>query len=319
MSVLSPTAFLVLVLPVVASAIAQPLLPDAGACASRIELAADSGGEAREVCISLELPTTFRFDSPLAPGALELRGRKPFEDVAPGTRSFTLHPPADIQSGERFKVVVGFADGAAPATATFILVGHPALGMRQVEVFRDKRTVEDMQRENQQEREKSRQLAQELERRRAESGPGGIAGLIASGLMVVEERAQGVVARSLSRDVTSGPSNALDIGTVISLRSALPFIEGQEPGVRVAVAMWLKNPGAEPWTARDAVLVGRGREARPVRVLWQPSPIEPGTETPALVVVETELTAREARDTFTLKLWDETGARLVTLGQVTFP
>jgi uncharacterized protein (TIGR02268 family) len=316
-SVLSPSALLAL--PLVASVIAQPLLPEAGACASRIELTADSGGEALEVCISLELPTTFRFDSALAPGTLELRGRKPFEDVASGTRSFTLHPPADIQSGERFKVVVGFADGAAPATATFILVGHPALGMRQVEVFRDKRTVEDMRRENQREREKSQQLAQELERRRAESGPGGLAGLIASGLMAVEEGAQGVVARPLSRVVTKGAGNALVLGTVISLRSTLPTIDGRESGARVAVAMELKNPGAEPWTARGAVLVGRGREVRPVRVLWQPSPIEPGAGAPVFVVVETELTAREAQDTFTLKLWDETGARLVTLGQVTFP
>jgi hypothetical protein len=37
------------------------------------------------------------------------------------------------------------------------------------------------------------------------------------------------------------------------------------------------------------------------------------------VLVETELTEREARQPFTLKLWDESGGRLVTLEGVTFP
>jgi len=36
-------------------------------------------------------------------------------------------------------------------------------------------------------------------------------------------------------------------------------------------------------------------------------------------MVETELLAQEARGTFTLKLWDANGGRLVTLGGVTFP
>jgi hypothetical protein len=54
-------------------------------------------------------------------------------------------------------------------------------------------------------------------------------------------------------------------------------------------------------------------------VVWQSSPLLPGEEEPGVVVVELELTAREARDTFTLKLWDESGKRLVTLGNVIFP
>ncbi|MFY0563890.1 DUF2381 family protein [Archangium lansingense] len=319
MSVSSPAALLALLLPMAASVTAQPLLPDVDACASRIELSAGSGGGAREVCISLELPTTFRFDSPLVSGAVELQDRGRFEDLTPGTRSFTVLPPADIQAGERFRVVVRFADGAAPERATFILVGHPAFGARQVEVFRDKRTVEGLQRENLEERARSWRLGQELERRRAENGPGGIAGLIASGLMTVSKEAPGVVARSLEKEVTQAPGDALLAETVISFRSITTSGEGESQGVRVAVAMRLTNPGVRPWTAREAVLVGKGQEVKPVRVLWQSAPILPGAGESELVVVETELTAREARDTFTLKLWDETGTRLVTLGQVTFP
>ncbi len=90
-----------------------------------------------------------------------------------------------------------------------------------------------------------------------------------------------------------------------------------EDVMRVAVAMTMDNPGTAPWTARDAaLLVGKGQDVKEAKV-WQPAPIPPGGSD--LVMVETELLAHEARGTFTLKLWDENGGRLVTLGGVTFP
>jgi uncharacterized protein (TIGR02268 family) len=309
----SSAALLALVLLVGASAIAQPRLPDCEASPSRLELPAEPTGKVREVCISPELPITFLFDSPLVPGSLELQERERFEDVAPGMRSFTLHPPADLQTGERFKVVVRFADGAAPTSATFMLVGHPALGTRQVNVFRLKRTVEDYQQETQQEREKSRRLGQELERMRLEKGPGGLTGLVASGLMAVEN--QGVKAEDITKDIIKAPGNALRIDKAISYRSTTRA----ENMVRLAVAVMLVNQGTQPWTLKDAALVGKGQEPKPVKVSWQPSPLSPDPQEPGLVVVEWELTAREAQGPFTLKLWDESGSRLVTLGNVTFP
>ena len=56
-----------------------------------------------------------------------------------------------------------------------------------------------------------------------------------------------------------------------------------------------------------------------MKVSWQSSPIPPDDEQSGVVVVDFELTAREARGPFTLKLWDESGKRLVTLGNVLFP
>jgi uncharacterized protein (TIGR02268 family) len=315
-SVLSPAAFLALVLLTRASASAQPRLPDCEASPSRIELSAEPGGKAQEVCISPELPITFRFDSLLVPGSVELQERERFEDMSTGMRSFNLLPPADLQPGERFKVVVRFADGAAPTSATFILVVHPAFGTRQVDVFRHKRTVEDYQRETQEERKKSQQLGQELERLRMEKGPGGLAGMIASGLMAVDD--QGVKAEDITQGVIEAPRNALRIGKIVSYRATPKPEMGDEAVVRVAVAMVLHNPGTQPWALEDAALVGKG-EARPMMVSWQSSPISPGDEQPGVVVVDFELTAREARGPFTLKLWDESGKRLVTLGNVTFP
>ncbi|HEX5746108.1 MAG TPA: DUF2381 family protein [Archangium sp.] len=302
----SPAALLALVLLTGASATAQPPLPDCEASPSRVELPAEPTGEVQVVCISPELPITFRFDSPLVPGSLELQARERFEDVAPGMRSFTLHPPADLQTGERFKVAVRFADGAAPTSATFMLVAHPALGTRQVNVFRLKRTVEDYQRENQEERKKSQQLGQELERMRLEKGPGGLTGLIASGLMAVED--QSVKAEEITKGITLPASNALGILKAISYRSTTRA----KNVVRVAVAVELVNLGTQPWTLKDAALVGKGQEPKPMKVSWQPSPIQPDPKELGVVVVEWELTAREARGSFTLKMWDEVSARRTT-------
>jgi uncharacterized protein (TIGR02268 family) len=310
----SPATLLALVLLAGASPTAQPPLPDCEASPCRVELPAEPTGKVEEVlCISPELPITFRFDSPLVPGSLELQERERFEDVAPGTRSFTLHPPADLQAGERFKVVVRFADGAAPTSASFILVGHSALGTRQVNVFRHKRTVEDYQKETQEERKKSQQLGQELERLRMEKGPGGLAGLIASGLMTVDDT--GVKAERITRRVPQPASDAPDIRHVYSYR----VTTRQADVVRVAVAVKLETLGRQPWALQGAALVGKGQEPKPMKVSWQPSPILPGPEEAEVVVVEWELTAQEAQGPFTLKLWDQSGKRLITLGNVTFP
>ncbi|HSP80685.1 MAG TPA: DUF2381 family protein, partial [Myxococcaceae bacterium] len=197
MSVPFPASLLALVLLTGSPTAAQPHLPDCAAFPSSIELPAEPTGHVHEVCISQGQPTTFHFDSTLAPGMVELQSRERFVDVSTGTRSFTVLPPADLQAGERLRATVGFADGAAPTGATFILVGHPALGMRQVDVFRHKRTVEDYQRETQEERKRSQQSARELALLRRENGPGGLTGLFAAGVMALND--QGVKAKELTR------------------------------------------------------------------------------------------------------------------------
>ncbi|HZI03234.1 MAG TPA: DUF2381 family protein [Archangium sp.] len=315
MFVLSPAPFLALVLLAEPQSTAQPSLPKCEKSLVRIELPAEPTSDLPEVCISPELPTTFHFDSPLMSGSMELQGRERFEDVAPGTRSFTLFAPADLQTGERLKVVVRFSDGAAPTRATFMLVGHPAFGSRDVDVFRYKRTVEDYQRETREEREKSQRLSQELERVRLVTGPGGITELISTGMM---DRG-GIVVRELQRNAIVPPSNALDLHDAYSYRMTATHKEGEEHMVRVAVELKLLNPGPKPWTVRDAALVRKGQGAMPMKLVWQASPIQPGAVELALVVVELEMTARDARGTFTLKMWDESGSRLVTFGNVTFP
>ncbi|HYO67414.1 MAG TPA: DUF2381 family protein [Archangium sp.] len=313
-----PAVLLLLALLADASATAQPPLPSCEASPHRIELLAAPTDKAPEVCISPDLPTTFRFDSPLPPGAVELQERERFEDVSTGTRSITVIPPKDLRSGERLKLVVRFTDGAAPTSATFELVGHPARAARQVEVFRNRRTVEDYQQEVKEKEARIRQIQSELGRAQAEGTGLGIMGLIASGLLKVDvTNLQGVLAKNLKSTITDPPANALRTQTVISYRSTTTRVEKDEDVMRVAVAMVMENPGTALWTAKDAaLLVGKGQDVKQVKV-WQLAPIPPGGS--GLVVVETELLAQEARGTFTLKLWDENGGRLVTLGGVTFP
>jgi|GEM_PF-3450571 len=115
--------------------------------------------------------------------------------------------------------------------------------------------------------------------------------------------------------VIKAPSNALDSHKTISYR----FSTRAADVVRVAVAVELTNPGTLPWTVKGAVLVGKNQEVKPLRLIWQPLPIPPNPEELGVIVVELEMTAREARGPFTLKLWDESEKRVVTLGNVTFP
>lgn len=314
----SSFAFLLALVLLGVSASAEPRLPECAEFPLQLELAAESAPAPHEVCISPEQPLLFFFDTPLMAGEPELRDRERFADVQIGTHGFTLLPGADLRPGERFEVKARFADGAAPASVTFTLVVHPVLGARRLDVRRHSRTLEDYQRENQVERQKSQRLGDELERTRAESGPGGITGLFASGLIQDDEETQGVVVKSLTMEAIRLPSNALALKHVLSCRTTTTRKERTQDVVRVAMVMRVKNPSAQPWMIQGAVLLNKGKEPRRAKV-WQSAPLEPDSGGTGLVVVELELTAQEARGPFTLKAWDESGRRLVTLGNVTFP
>jgi len=308
----SPGALLALALLAGATLTVQPALPP---CPSRLELAAEPQAALPPVCISPGLPTAFRFDAPLPPGTtVVVEERQRFGDVSTGDNSFTVLPLEDVQPGGRFKATVRFADGAAPASVSFELVVHPAWAPRKVEVFRHRRAVEDYQKETQEEREKAQRLGQELEQFQREQGPGGLAGLFAAEVLL--PNATGVLAKDLSEGFTLPALNALPMYGVHSYRAATPRMEGEQRVMRVAVTMRTRNMGTQPWRVHEAALVGKGQEARKVKV-WPLAPILPDQE--VLLVLETELLEEEARGTFVLKLWDASGSRLVTVGNVTFP
>ncbi|HYO65308.1 MAG TPA: DUF2381 family protein [Archangium sp.] len=308
-----PGGLLALALRATSPQAAEPSPPDVCETASpQLVLTAESPATPPVVCISLDVPLTLRFDTPLRPGSVRMEERERFADVSVGQRSFTLTPPDNLEAGERFQVEACFADDAAPACATFVLLAHPALGMQQVKVFRQPRSVASFQEGEKEARAETRQCQEEVSQLRAERGtPEGLRGVLASGLLV-----KGSIGfKDLSESVTKAKGNALGVGDVYSYRA-----EG-----RVAVEVWLVNPGTLPWMAAGAVLRGpRGEVLKPLP-LWQPEPVPPreavadGPTPGRRVVVEVPATETEARGTYTLTLWDAEQKRTVTLGHITFP
>jgi uncharacterized protein (TIGR02268 family) len=308
MSPLSPVVALVLAVLMTVPARAQPTAEDWQAVGvRRIELRAEASGEAHTVRIRPRLTTTLLFDTPLRRGGVELEGSERFKLVAldEAAQVLTLIPPFPSLPGERLKLTVRFADGAAPASATFWLEVHPAWAEQQVEVYRHPRPVESYQQEAREQREHAQRCEAELARARAErQGPGGFAGLIDAGWVVAD---RGLGALHVTKTTTQRPGEALTVRQAHSYRA-----QGQ-----VAVALELSNADSQPWTAKGAELVGpRGERLRVLRV-WQPGPVHPGDI--ERVIVEAEGREADTRGPFVLRLHEAGGARTVTLRGVSFP
>jgi uncharacterized protein (TIGR02268 family) len=304
----SPTAFLVLVLLAGAANAAESLgLPDCDAAQERIDLPSVPNGKVYEMCISPGLGTMIVFfGAELLLAGVSLEGSERFTVMEVGKSSLSLLPSENVVPGERLKLTVRFVDGESPASASFVLVVHPARAARQVEVFRQKRTLASYQ---QSEREKEAQVQQcreENARLLANcEKPQGLRGLIASGLVDDD----GIATRDLRYRVTRHPANPFAVVKVVSYRSKK----------LVAVVLVLKVPrGAAPWEAVGAELVGPGGRTLRVSPPWHAEPI--GFESKdSRVVIEAEATEAETRGSFTLKLWDADGTRSIVLTGVTFP
>jgi len=305
----SPGALLVLALLAGAAEAAEP--PPVPLCAStsRIDVAADSTGQASEVCVSPDETTTFAFDSRLAAGAVEVQPEGRLADSVQGKENLTLHiiPKGDFLPGERVKVTVRFADGAAPASATFWLVGHAARGARRVEVFRQPRPADVLKKEKDEAQAEARQCQEDKARLLAErKEPGGLMG--AAWL----ERKGEVGSKNIVSDVKPYPADALRTEAARSYSQR----KGETHPGSMVVRLQLANPGAEPWTAVGAVLKdSAGAEVE--LSAWQESAIAPGAL--GFVVVGAEREPGQLACPCTLKLWEAEGPRTVTLGNVTFP
>ncbi|WP_375771946.1 DUF2381 family protein [Archangium gephyra] len=305
----SPGALLALALLAGVAQAAEP--PPVPRCTAtpRIDVAADSTGQASEVCVSPDEPTAFVFDSRLAPGAVEFQPEGRLADWAQGQEGLTLHviPRGDYLPGERVRVTVRFADGAAPASAAFWLVGHAARAARRVEVFRQPRPADVLEKEKDEAQADARQCQEDKARLLAErKEPGGLMGT------AWLRRKGGVVSKDLSQALKQHPQNAL------RARDAMSYSQRQDETQlgSMAVGLELENPGAEPWTAAGAVL----KDATGAEVelsVWQESAIAPGA--PGFVVMGAEREPGQLACPCTLKLWEAQGPRTVTLGNVTFP
>ena len=300
-----PVGPLALLLLAQAPAPSEPPLQDECAAASpRVELAAEPGVKVPVVCLSPGLSLSLAFDSPLQPSSVRLGEPEWFEDTATGKQTLMLRPREKLEAGKRSRVEVCFADEAAPACATFILVTHPGLGVQEVKVLRQKRSVESYQRAEREARAEAERCREEVLQLRAErEAPEGLRGALASGLVGTK----GITPTELTKSVTQKEGSALTLSEVRTWRA-----EG-----RGAVDVTLRNPGTQPWVAEGAVLRGAKGEVLKPLPLWLPAPIAPGQK--GRVVVEVLATDEQARGTYTLTLWDAGRQRTVVLGEVTFP
>ena len=301
----TPFALALSLLAAVPAAAEPPPLPGCQAIHERIDLLAEPGEMVHMVCISPGIITTWLFDAPLPPGAVRLEVEEREVVLIQAGRLVTLLPPAKLMPGQRLKMMVGFDDGAAPASVTFLLVVHPARAHRQVEVFRRKRTVESYQHALKEKDTEVQQCHEENTQLRVAQGcSDGLRGLRSAKLMGDE----GVVASLLNTSLTERPLTVVQVLRAVGYRSSAR--------VAVEVALDLSAPaGGKAWNAEGAALVGPGGRELPVLGLWQ----ELTSAQAHVVMVEAQAEPGEAQGPFTLKLWEKGGARPVTLQGVIFP
>lgn len=305
----SPIALLVMLMLISGAATAQPHPLASGLGVRRVEVPAEPSEVAAtpEVQISPRVSTTFEFDSALDSTKVVLEGEKRFSLVDLGRSTLRLVPSEQVLPGERLRLTVRFQDGSIPLGAAFILVAHPARAERLVEVWRQPRTAESFQQEAKEARAEIQKCHEENARLLAEQqGPGGIAGLLANGVILEE----GVAAKYLfvNEELRQHPGNALRAQRAWSYRAP----------ARVAVAVELENKdAANPWTTEGASLVSRTGVSLKILAVWQQAPIM--SDKPGLVVVEAEAAPDAVLGPFALKLWGPGGLRTITLSGVTFP
>lgn len=268
----------------------------------RIELPVDVTGAMPTVRVSPGLTTTLLFDVPIAADGVRLEGCERCR-VTPAKDAVILVPSEELRPGQRLRLTVPFADGAAPVSVDIPLVVHP-VAERQVEVFRQGRTVESLMTELKEKGAAEQRCQQDLAQLRAEhNGPGGLLGALTSALMAEK----GIPARSITDEVLLRPGTAFDLSSATTYRAK----------VRVAVDLWLLNPASgSPWTAVGARLAGKEGELR-ILTMWQPHPIAPGSK--GRLVLEAEATQEQARGPLTLTLWDADSRRAVVIANVLFP
>ncbi|HYI00594.1 DUF2381 family protein [Hyalangium sp.] len=267
----------------------------------RVALGSQPSEALPRVCVSLGLTTSILLNSPIDPDSLVLQERSRFAFVAVTDRSIMLIPPANLSPGETFNLTIGFLDGTAPAMATFVLVGHPALATRQVEVFRQVMSAEAYQRETQEARAEVAHLREQLSRAQMNrEQPAGLAGLLAKG--------------EISKGGLLGPKvlpNTIKGAAKLREHWSFRFADTGD----VAVSLQLQPRDQERTVTRATLTDGHG-SALPPQTFWTSGPVRP-TEW-GRVVLEWSLSESRAKLTYTLILERDDGS-VLRVEEVTFP
>ncbi|MCY1075187.1 DUF2381 family protein [Archangium sp. miwbw1] len=258
----------------------------------QVVLPSNPNESAPEARVAAGIATYFRFDAPLDKASLDLEGRPArFRWVDVGERLIAVEPSVDLGAEEKLVVRVRYKDGASPAVAMLVLVSHPTLVDKEVEVVRRPRTVEALE----------ATLADkeaELAALRALSGP---AGLVFSGRLDPD----GVQARRIM-NAPAGARGGLNVAGG----------EGYRAGSWALAVVRVRNlPGQSPWMPGVARLTRADGTAVKVRsVDMNKAQLAPGEE--GLVAVEPEAPFWKVGEVFRLELLDKSGVRRLPILEV---
>jgi uncharacterized protein (TIGR02268 family) len=287
---------------------AQAYVPSFDECESaspRVDLLPKTVGAPPKACISANLVTVLSFDADIDRDQVEVQGSERFESFEVAGRMIVLKPKSNLMPGERFLLTVPFLDGAAPVSATFLLIAHPALATRQIDVFRHPRPVEAYQQEAQEARAEVAQLKDRLKQLENQATTkGGLAALLANGIVGED----GIKAKIL-RDLQGRHGDALDVRKCLSLRAV-------ESG-RVALSLELSQPQPQEWSIKEIFLADdHGGVFRPFTWLGE-GPVPP-SNAPYKVILEWQLKGSEVARSFTLVMVGNDDLA-VKMGRVVFP
>jgi uncharacterized protein (TIGR02268 family) len=299
-----PSLFLLLLL-LLHTPLAFAQTPSASLEAStlRIHLPPHLPMEAHEVPIIPGGSTTFLFDSKLAEVGLELEQPERFERVRVAGDTLLLVPGQALQAGARLRLLVRFADGAAPASAAFTLVVSSAHAHQQVEVFRSPRPAAPCEAEL---REKAAE-AWRCQEENARLGtrltePVSLMDLIVAGII----DGKGVIVWKLKGIIQRAGEPLLHRRT-----------HGSRSWNRLVLEVELEAPGSGvEWTVAGAELTSpSGEKLQVVRVRQEPSP---ALGAKRYVLVEVAISETSPEGPFSLQLWNQGRAHTVTLDNFTF-
>ncbi|QRK13367.1 DUF2381 family protein [Archangium violaceum] len=279
---------------------AAPLI-ECGAELQNVEL--EVGSLPMLVCVAPEVATTLRFDTPLLLERTVLEGSE--VSFSPTPMGMSLEATRDLAEGERRKLTVYFADEKEPSSATFILVGQGSGKPRQVNVFRQTRTVASLRQEAQQQRQRAEVCEQQLAQCSKQAAPTTL-------LERLLRLGRGSRISLHWRDVKpqGGQRGDIDVSEISTTTVELEHGE-REAAVRVRLA----NNRQEDWRVEGASLTaGGGQPLTAVRVL-------PEAALPAGAVRRIDVvlgpTQQELTGRYTLRLWG--GGLEIALENIEFP
>lgn len=282
-----------------------PSFAECESAAPRVDLLPEPAGEPPKACISANLVTVFSFNADMNRDLVAVQGRERFESFVVADRMIVLKPKSHLMPGERFLLTVPFLDGAAPVSATFLLIAHPALATRQIDVFRRARSLEAYQQEAQEARAEVAQLKNRVKQLENQAlTKGGLADLLLNDLV----GELGIKAKELGY-LNGWHGDALEVNDCLSVHAA--------HSRRVALSLRISQPQPQEWSIKEIFLADdHGGVFRPFTWLGQ-GPIPP-SNAEYEIILEWEFTGSEAARSFTLVVVGNDG-RTVRVGRIVFP